>query len=64
MIQLATEATAGKTSYRPVAQGAGKGSPGTQRGRAGHAWPFPSRYEARPAKQDGPTKNAGNDSGS
>jgi hypothetical protein len=63
MIQLATEATASKTSYRPMAQGAGKGSTDTQRGRAGHAWPFLSRYEARPSKQEGP-KNAGTDSGS
>ncbi len=64
MIQLATEPTASRTSFRPVAQGEGKGtSSDTRRGRAGHAWPFLSRYEARPSKQEGP-KNAGTDSGS
>lgn len=63
MIHLASDPNASRTSYRPVAQGAGKGSTNTQRGRAGHAWPFLSRYEARPSKQEGP-KNAGTDSGS
>jgi hypothetical protein len=64
MIQLANEPTASRTSYRPVAQSEGKGSTfEAQRGRIGHAWPFLSRYAARPSNQDGP-KNVGNDSGS
>jgi hypothetical protein len=63
MIQLATEPTASRTSYRP-AQGERKGSTlETQRGRTGHAWPFLSRYAARPSQQEG-QKNAGTDSGS
>lgn len=61
MIQLATDPNASRTSYRPAAQGEGKGSTATQRGRTGHAWPFLSRYEARPSKQEG-SKNAGTDS--
>jgi len=65
MIQLATEATASRTSYRPAAQGEGKGSSfDTQRGRIGHAWPFLSRYAARPSKQQEGPNNAGTDSGS
>jgi hypothetical protein len=56
MIQLANEPTASRTGYRPVARSEGKGSSfETQRGRPGHAWPFLSRYAARPSKQDGPT---------
>jgi hypothetical protein len=63
MIQLATEPTASRMSYRPV-QSDGKGSGyETQRGRPGHAWPFLSRYAARPSQQEG-RKNAGTDSGS
>lgn len=63
MIQLATEATASRTSYRPAASD-GKGSTSeTQRGRIGHAWPFLSRYAARPSQQEG-QRNAGTTSGS
>ena len=53
MIQLATEPTARRVSYRPVASD-GKGSTHeTQRGRSGHAWPFLSRYAERPPQQEG-----------
>lgn len=63
MIQLATEPTASRMSYRP-APSDGKGSTHeTQRGRSGHAWPFLSRYAVRPSHQEG-RKNAGPDSGS
>jgi hypothetical protein len=64
MIQLATEPTASRMSYRPV-QSDGKGSTDeTQRGRPGHAWPFLSRYAARPSQQQEGRKNADTDSGS
>lgn len=54
MIQLANAPTASRPSYGP-AQGNGKGSTfDTQRGRSGHAWPFLSRYAARPSQQDDP----------
>jgi hypothetical protein len=63
MIQLATEPTASRTSYRPAASD-GKGSTfESQRGRIGHAWPFLSRYAARPSQQEG-QKNTGPNSGS
>jgi hypothetical protein len=63
MIQLATEPTAGRTGFRP-APSEGKGSTfETQRGRSGHAWPFLSRYAARPSQQDAP-KNSGTAGGS
>jgi len=65
MIQLANEPTASRASYRPVARSEGKGSSfETQRGRPGHAWPFLSRYAARPSKQQEGPNNAGTDSGS
>ena len=64
MIQLATEPTASRMSYRPV-QSDGKVSiDETQRGRPGHAWPFLSRYAARPSQEQEGRKNAGTDSGS
>ena len=63
MIQLATEPTASRTSYRPAADD-GKGPEREmQRARSSHAWPFLSRYAARPSQQEG-RKNAASDSGS
>ena len=63
MIQLATEPTASRMSYRPPASD-GKGSTHEiQRGRSGHAWPFLSRYATRPSQQEG-LKNVDHDSGS
>lgn len=62
MIQLATEATASRTSHRP-GQSEGRGSPiDARRGRAGHAWPFLSRYAIRP--QQPSQKPTASDSGS
>jgi hypothetical protein len=63
MIQLANDPNASRTSYRPT-QNEGKGTNlSTQRGRSGHAWPFLSRYAARPAQQDN-QKPTASDSGS
>ncbi len=66
MIQLATDPTASRTSYRP--QGVDKGrapsqAAGAQRGRSGHTWPFISRQPIRPNRQDG-EKPTPSDSGS
>ena len=62
MIQLATQATASRTSHRP-GQSEGKGASLDGRpGRAGHAWPFLSRYAVRPQQQS--QKPSANDSGS
>jgi hypothetical protein len=63
MIQLATESTASRMSHRPVPSDGKGSSHETQQGRNGHAWPFLSRYAARPSQQEG-QKNAGIDSGS
>ncbi|HEX9720857.1 MAG TPA: hypothetical protein VGA59_14125 [Ramlibacter sp.] len=55
MIQLATDPTASRTSYRPAAQGEERAKESTfetKRGRTGHAWPFLSRYAAQPARLD------------
>ena len=58
MIQLATEPTASRMSYRPAPSDGNSSSHEMQRARVGHAWPFLSRYSARPLQQDGP-KNTG-----
>lgn len=65
MIQLATDPTASRTSYRPEhAEGAAKESTHeTRRGRTGHAWPFLSRYAPKPARQEA-QKASGSESGS
>jgi hypothetical protein len=65
MIQLATDPTASRTSYRPVAgEGTAKEpTHETKRGRTGHAWPFLSRYAPRPVRQDS-QKSTGSESGS
>jgi hypothetical protein len=64
MIQLATEPTASRMSYRPVPSDGKEATYDTQRGRAGHAWPFLSRYAARPSSQQQGRKDVGTDSGS
>jgi hypothetical protein len=62
MIQLANDPNASRNS-RP-GQNDGKPSNfGPQRSRSGHAWPFLSRYAARPAQQ-GNQKPTASDSGS
>jgi hypothetical protein len=55
MIQLATDPTASRMSYRlPRSEEEAKDSGfDTKRGRTGHAWPFLSRYATQPARQDG-----------
>jgi hypothetical protein len=63
MIQLASEATASRTSARP-GQSDGKGSTlDVRRGRTGHAWPFLSRAATRSSQQQA-QKPTANDSGS
>ena len=64
MIQLANDPNAGRTGFRAHGDDAGKTeSLDARRSRSGHAWPFPSRYMARPARQDNP-KPVASDSGS
>ena len=65
MIELATDPNASRMSYRP-----GRGDdeakdppPEARRGRPGHAWPFLSHYEARPAREESQKAKA-SDSGS
>jgi hypothetical protein len=63
MIQLANDPNASRTSSPPEQSEAKASNPGAQRGRKGHAWPFLSRYAARPTQQDN-QKPAASDSGS
>jgi hypothetical protein len=63
MIQLANDPNASRTSNRPEQNEAKESNPGAQRVRNGHAWPFLSRYAARPTQQDN-QKSAASDSGS
>jgi hypothetical protein len=63
MIQLANDPNASRTSYRPEHSEAKGSNSNAQRSRSGHAWPFLSRYAARPTQQDN-QKPAANDSGS
>jgi hypothetical protein len=66
MIQLASAPDADK-AFRPAVQAeekaAGRESQEAPRSRSGHAWPFLSRYAARP-QQDNPNKPTGSASGS
>jgi hypothetical protein len=66
MIQLATDPTASRTSYRPQGEEPGKAQAQgfeAQRGRSGHAWPFLSRQPIRPSRQDS-QKPTSSDNGS
>jgi hypothetical protein len=63
MIQLANDPNASRTSYRPEHSEAKGTNVTAQRSRSGHAWPFLSRYAARPGQQD-TQKPAASDSGS
>ncbi len=64
MIQLATDPTASRMSYRPVqSEEEAKDSLEARRGRPGHAWPFLSRYATRPVRKDS-QKTTGAESGS
>lgn len=63
MIQLANDPKASRNGYR---SGQNDGKPSNfdpQRSRSGHAWPFLSRYAARPVQQDN-QKPTASDSGS
>jgi hypothetical protein len=65
MIQLATDPTASRMSYRP-AQGEEQPKASTfetKRGRPGHAWPFLSRYATQPTDHNS-RKSTGTESGS
>jgi hypothetical protein len=65
MIQLATDPTASRSSYRPTAGDDENKSDAfdTRRSRNGHAWPFLSRHADRPAHPNN-QKPAANSSGS
>jgi hypothetical protein len=59
MIQLANDPNASR-SFRPgPGEGVSKESTfDPKRARTGHAWPFLSRYAARPPRQDSDKPNA------
>lgn len=65
MIQLASDPTASRPSFRAVqSEGEGKRADFEAKpNHTGHSWPFLSRYAARPARQDG-KKSSGTDTGS
>jgi hypothetical protein len=65
MIQLATDPTASRMSYRLARSEDEAKDSGfdTKRGRTGHTWPFLSRYAPQPARQDG-QKSTGSGSNS
>lgn len=65
MIQLATDPTASRMSYRPEhGEGAAKETGyEAKRARPGHPWPFLSRYTPKPGLKD-ERKASATDSGS
>ena len=65
MIQLANDPNASRSFQRATASGEGKaGASDARRARSAHAWPFPSRYAARPSREENSQKPAAQDSGS
>ena len=66
MIELANDPRASRSSFERAAPGGEAKGEAVQdrRVRSGHAWPFLSRYAARPARQESPDKPAAQDSGS
>ena len=65
MIQLANDPHASRSSDRAAPGDAGKAADSdARRSRTGHAWPFLSRYAARPSREENSPKPAANDSGS
>ena len=62
MIQLANDPNANRPSLRSE-QSDGKGSQLDRNRRGGHAWPFLSRYAAKPTQQE-TSKPRASDSGS
>ena len=65
MIQLATDPNASRMSYVPVrSEGDAKESTfDSKRSRTAHAWPFLSRYEARPGREESQKARASNTEG-
>jgi hypothetical protein len=63
MIQLANDPHASRSFSRAAANDAGKES-GEARQARGHAWPFLSRMDARPTREENSPKPAAKDSGS
>jgi hypothetical protein len=66
MIQLANDPHASR-SFERAAAASGDAKAATaeaRRARSGHAWPFPSRYAARPVREENTHKPAAQDSGS
>jgi hypothetical protein len=66
MIELANDPKSRSLSHAAAtATEAGRDSEaGTRRARTGHAWPFLSRYAARPVADENSRKPAAKDSGS
>jgi hypothetical protein len=65
MIELANDPKASRSFERAAESGDPKtAATGEQRVRSGHAWPFPSRYAARPAHEQSPDKPAAQTNGS
>ncbi len=65
MIELANDPKAGHSFERAAQSGEHKAAAaGEQRTRSGHAWPFPSRYAARPAHEANPDQPAARPNGS
>ncbi|HSI55221.1 MAG: hypothetical protein ACAH21_11985 [Ramlibacter sp.] len=63
MIQLANDPAASRAGSRAPEEQAKAQAFDARRSRTGHAWPFPSRYAQRPARQES-QKPAASDSGS
>jgi hypothetical protein len=64
MIQLASDPTASRMDWRPSTADEKGNSFEPRRQRAGHAWPFISRYAGKPAGQEQPRTPARSDHGS
>lgn len=64
MIQLATDPNASRLNWRPAATEAKGNSLAARPGRSGHAWPFISRRDERPAAQQESKRAPNSQSGS
>jgi hypothetical protein len=64
MIQLANDPHASRSFPRAAANDGKAELQDGRKARTGHAWPFLSRYAARPMRQETSNKPAANDSGS
>lgn len=65
MIQLANDPNASRSFQRAAVSGEPKAAAsGEQRARSGHAWPFISRYAARPTREGSADKPAAQHGGS